>query len=336
MLFCVFRSVYAILYRVRYACRIIWIFFRRSRWSLKGPDPASHYEQSLLLAICYNAQVNSLWHNLGYRDSATHVNYPDACANLARLLAKEVQLNSSVDICDLGFGFGDQDILWLEENNVKQITGFNICRLHTNIARERVMNLQYDDKIRLEVGSATNIPMSDNCVDRVTSLESAFCYDTREDFFREAFRVLRPGGKLGLTDIILKSDQTGAAAQRLADSRDAMVHTLWRFGEQYLGIGDSPKCNQYDINVYIKKLLDVGFVNIQKTDISEHILVWPNDKYKSFPPKLPQFGHLQSVFKLPAVLDGHLRAECAFEQGFHPSLHHMSYWLIVADKPEAK
>ena len=49
------------------------------------------------------------------------------------------------------------------------------------------------DAVRLAVGDA--------CVDPVHSIEAAFHFDTRDSFLAEARRVLRPGGKVILTDV---------------------------------------------------------------------------------------------------------------------------------------
>ena len=53
---------------------------------------------------------------------------------------------------------------------------------------------------------ATHLAIASNAVDRIHSVEAAFHFDTRLDFLHEARRVLRPGGKLVLTDILFRRE----------------------------------------------------------------------------------------------------------------------------------
>jgi microcystin synthetase protein McyJ len=194
-----------------------------------------------------------LWLNLGYWESAR--TYPSAASAMAQKLGEAAQLNQDDRLLDVGFGFAEQDLYWLERFGVAHITGLNITPMQVERAQERVQARGLADRIDLRVGSATQIPFGHASFTKVTALECAHHFMTREQFFREAFRVLQPGGRLALADGV---PQPGHARPNLFTK---LVLRRWA----------SPIENYYDRNVYKQKLEACGFVNVQCTPIGRFV-----------------------------------------------------------------
>jgi microcystin synthetase protein McyJ len=194
-----------------------------------------------------------LWLNLGYWKRAR--TYPEAGADLARKLAEAARLGKGDVVLDAGFGFAEQDLLWVREYDVARIIGLNITKLHVEVAQQRVRALGLSERIDLRFGSATDIPLEAGSVDKVVALESAFHFDTRERFFEEAQRVLRPGGRIALADCV---PYLGEKPSGLAN----------RWGWRRWGV---PPANIYDSDAYREKLAARGFAQIEVESIRHHV-----------------------------------------------------------------
>lgn len=200
----------------------------------------------------------SLFINFGYwKNNPTTLD--EASRELARLVARSGDFNTSDIVVDCGPGYGDQDILWANEFGVKQITGVNVATEQIDISTRRVAKAGLADRIDYVYASATDLPQEDESCTKVVALESAFHFPSRLDFFSEALRVLKPGGRLVTADIVPKRTFLNSRHRR------QVARLGWR--------GASPKAVRKAANVvaYRELLLDVGFAEAETQSIADDI-----------------------------------------------------------------
>jgi erythromycin 3''-O-methyltransferase len=202
------------------------------------------------------ASRTTTYMNMGYWTEGC-TNLDSAAAALAVLLGDAAGFEAGDAVLDVGFGYGDQDFDWLRDKNIGRVSGLNITPHHVKAARKRARREGLSDRLDFQLGSATEMPFQDGTFDRVVSLESAFHFYPRRDFFSEAYRVLRPGGTIAAADIIPVDGAT-----------PRMEFASLPLGWVKFGIGDE---NWYDSHVYVKELADSGFTDIHIESIRDQV-----------------------------------------------------------------
>ena len=168
-----------------------------------------------------------------------------ACDDLIKLVSNISNLSKSEIILDVGCGFGEQDFLLCEMHPNIQIKAVNSSFFQIQEAQADLKNKKLAGRIDFIQGQAEMLPFSNLQFDNVVCIEAAFHFESRESFLEEAFRVLKPGGRLTLVDFCLSRRKLSKVQQlQLEIGRRA-----WRI----------PKANLYSMATYLKIIKNLGF-----------------------------------------------------------------------------
>jgi ubiquinone/menaquinone biosynthesis C-methylase UbiE len=221
-------------------------------------DPGVLYDLRGAGAIEDNGPVPLV--NMGYWagvDSREERALEKACYALFDLVARGAGAGlDSAHVVDAGCGFGTNAVHLAQAFGARRVTGVNVSAVQLAIARQRVVDAGLADTVDFHHGSVTALPFADSSVDVVVSVEAAFHFDTRDAFFAEALRVLKPGGRLSMVDLV------APAATRLwhRPALDLVCRSQ-----------AMPRANVYGLAEWVARLRASGFEVVEEESIVDRV-----------------------------------------------------------------
>lgn len=138
--------------------------------------------------------------NVGYWDINTH-NQQTACEQLQDTLLSFIpEKNGRILDVACGMGASTQRLI-----NHYQYPAQNVWAI--NISEKQLESTRKKTPVECHVlkMNAVEMKFENNFFDNILCIEAAFHFETRHRFLKEAYRILKPGGHLVLSDILFTS-----------------------------------------------------------------------------------------------------------------------------------
>ena len=141
---------------------------------------------------------NSLALHFGYRDHTTKT-FGDTLLRMNQVLAERADIKSPDKVLDAGCGIGGSSI-YLAEKIGCSCTGISLSEKQIDQAKELIKNRGLEHKINFHVMDYCNTNFAEESFDVVWGLESICYAQDKQAFVKEAWRILKPGGRLIIAD----------------------------------------------------------------------------------------------------------------------------------------
>jgi tocopherol O-methyltransferase len=132
--------------------------------------------------------------HFGFHDEA-HSEHGQALENTNRVLADLIDMKAGERVLDAGCGIGGSS-LWLARNRGVEVVGITLVPSQVRRARTQAARQGLDASVRFDVADYTDTRLDAGSFDVVWALESLCHAPAKSAFYREAARLLRPGGRL--------------------------------------------------------------------------------------------------------------------------------------------
>ncbi len=190
--------------------------------------------------------------HFGYTDESTR-SHTDALKNMNRVLADRVRIQPGERVLDAGCGVGGSS-LWLATERGAEVVGITLAARQAAMARDNAIRRGVTDRVQFEVADFTATPFPDASFDVVWAVESMCHAPRKAAFYREAARLLRPGGRVVVADFV-------RAARPLDSTGERLLHE-WLDGWAVPDI-DTP-------GEHLAHLASAGFADPRLDDVTTH------------------------------------------------------------------
>lgn len=219
-------------------------------------DIANYYTFSKLDYQLYNFSRKNISMHYGLWDETTK-NHKQALLNENKILADIAHITDKDSVIDFGCGYG-MSAIWLALNRDCKITGITIGLDQVEFARKLAKQYGVSSQTQFRVADFHKTPFPDQSFSVVFAIESVSHSETKLTVLKEAYRILKPNGRLVIADGFFAKDP-----KSLTETEATIAKKCFE------GVHVPPVALKTDFENWIT---EAGFKNVQFFDKTKNIL----------------------------------------------------------------
>jgi cyclopropane fatty-acyl-phospholipid synthase-like methyltransferase len=191
--------------------------------------------------------------HFGYYDEKA-TKHGDAVNRANEVLAEWAGIQPNTRIIDAGCGLGHSAI-WLSKRYQATVTGITVVPKQVETI---LKNLQKEPVERVDflVANYLQMPFADNTVDVVWAFESVCHAAGKIDFYKEAYRILKPGGLIVMAEYLRNN-------RPMNDTKEALLKEIF----ERWAIPDLDTLQEHE-----QHAAATGFSSFRNKDVTSHVL----------------------------------------------------------------
>jgi tocopherol O-methyltransferase len=131
--------------------------------------------------------------------------FSESLQNTNKVMMELANIKAGEKVLDAGCGVGGA-AMYLAKNKKAAVTGITLSEKQVATATSKSKEKGLSGIAQFQLMDYTNTSFKDNSFDAVWACESASSAPNKADFIKEAYRVLKKGGRLILTDFFITTE----------------------------------------------------------------------------------------------------------------------------------
>lgn len=196
----------------------------------------------------------------------------DAMHRTNQIMAEAAKIAPGTQVVDLGSGYG-ATARYLAAEYGCTVTGINISPKENDFADQRNREDGLEHLVTIAYGDFHDLPLPDASCDVVWSQEAMLHGADKTKILSEAHRVLRPGGTLVISDLLVHGNLDAAHRQQIYDRvRSPGMWDFQQYTEAIAGVGFELVRSEHWTETVAPTYANVRAQIIdQRTTLAEHV-----------------------------------------------------------------